>query len=347
MLGSVDRSHTLALVQALSATDGAAVLAVVDKLRGLGLSAAATLDELALLLQHMAVEQLVPGALDAHDPDTADARQAAPLLPPDETQLLYSMALQGREELGLVSDEYAGLAMVLLRFLAFRPQGSATAPVSREARAAPLCAPAPPAVTLPLGPRASAVPSSLSGEVAVSAAVTLQRPAMRFAPAAPVASAVVAPSIPTVEQSSPPCAAGPTPSEVDFGERWDSCYRALCEQGKVAALVKELASQAGLRHIEHSSTGPQRWCLVVARDPLRSPVLAEKLAAALSALLGESVVVELEAGTPTDSPALREAAERQRRQEAAEASIHQDPVVLELLSTFKGAQIVPGSIRPV
>ena len=131
-----------------------------------------------------------------------------------------------------------------------------------------------------------------------------------------------------------------------LGQRWNDCVKALCEQGTATALVRELATQAGLRHIERTAL-PPRWLLVVAREPLRNPTLADKLAAALSALLGEPVVLELEAGTPQDSPALRDAAERQRRQEAAEASIQQDPLVLELLAQFKGARIVPGSIKPV
>ena len=105
MLGSVDRSHARALVTALAQRDGAAVLAAVDGLRGLGLSAPGTLEEMALLLQQMAVEQAVPGALDAQDPDSEDARALAGVLAPDETQLLYSMVLHGRAELSLMSDE--------------------------------------------------------------------------------------------------------------------------------------------------------------------------------------------------------------------------------------------------
>jgi DNA polymerase-3 subunit gamma/tau len=100
------------------------VLAAVDGLRGLGLSAAATLEEMAMLLQQMAVEQAVPGALDTQDPDTEDGRALAPVLPADETQLLYSMVLHGRDELSLMSDEYAALTMVLLRLLAFPAQGT-------------------------------------------------------------------------------------------------------------------------------------------------------------------------------------------------------------------------------
>ena len=42
-------------------------------------------------------------------------------MPADETQLLYSMCLHGRGELGLAPDEYAALTMVLLRLLAFKP----------------------------------------------------------------------------------------------------------------------------------------------------------------------------------------------------------------------------------
>src|SRR3989344_3156103 len=48
-------------------------------------------------------------------------RRTAALMPADETQLLYSLCLHGRGELGLAPDEYAALTMVLLRLLAFKP----------------------------------------------------------------------------------------------------------------------------------------------------------------------------------------------------------------------------------
>src|SRR5207245_5742128 len=117
MLGAVDRGHAVRIVEALAANDGAGLIAVADGLRGLGLSAAGTLEELAELLQQMAVAQAVPGSLDATDPDTAAATRLADALPADETQLIYSMALHGRAELGLAPDEYSGLVMVLLRML--------------------------------------------------------------------------------------------------------------------------------------------------------------------------------------------------------------------------------------
>ncbi|HEY4067719.1 MAG TPA: DNA polymerase III subunit gamma/tau, partial [Burkholderiaceae bacterium] len=128
MLGAVDRGHAVRMIEALGASDGAALVGAVDALRGLGLSATGALEELAALLQQMALAQAVPDALDAGDPDTPAAARLAPLLAPDETQLAYSLALHGRAELGLAPDEYSGLVMILLRMLAFRPSGAGVAP---------------------------------------------------------------------------------------------------------------------------------------------------------------------------------------------------------------------------
>jgi DNA polymerase-3 subunit gamma/tau len=50
----------------------------------------------------MAVLQAVPDMpLDASDPEAAEVDRLASLMPRDETQLLYSICLHGRAELGL------------------------------------------------------------------------------------------------------------------------------------------------------------------------------------------------------------------------------------------------------
>ncbi|MGB4358073.1 MAG: DNA polymerase III subunit gamma/tau, partial [Limnohabitans sp.] len=150
MLGSVDRSHVLQLIRALTDGDGATVVNQVNALRLQGVSAAATLEDMAMLLQRMAVMQMVPGmAHDGEDPDAQGLADLASAMPAEETQLLYSLCLHGRTELGLAPDEYAALTMVLLRLLAFQPQAgtaekkspltSPRAPL--EATAAPSAAP--------------------------------------------------------------------------------------------------------------------------------------------------------------------------------------------------------------
>jgi DNA polymerase-3 subunit gamma/tau len=195
MLGTVDRGHVVALLDALVAADGAAVVAQADGLRSLGLSAAGTLEDLASLLQQMAVAQAAPNALDAQDPETADARRLAGLLPADEIQLMYSMALHGRQELGLAPDEYAGLTMVLLRMLAFRPAG---APVIQQARPERVAAPPAPA------PVAAPASAPLLRPAAPSLVVRPPEPKPAPVPApAPVAQAPAPAPAPVIEVREP------------------------------------------------------------------------------------------------------------------------------------------------
>ena len=325
MLGSVDRGHVRALVQSLAARDGAAVLSTVDGLRSLGLSAAGTLEELALLLQQMAVEQAVPGALDMQDPDTETARELAATLAPDETQLLYSMALHGREELSLMSDEYGALTMVLLRFLAFPSAPGPRRALAEAPRAgqAPEAAKAKPMPAAPL--RASPPPS-----------ITLPTAGVYKAPAPPPAAAVAA-------EPTPPLFASALPGLAD---RWYAVVKAMCSNGAINGLTETLAMHSGLQRVDDSCM-PPRWTLCVERETLRTTPLRDKLAAALAQALGQAVDIEIEAGLPADSPHKRDTAERVRRQAAAVAVIESDPVVRDLLAQFSTARIVPGSIKPV
>ena len=130
MLGAVDRSYVLRLIDALARADGATVVDTVDTMRVNGLNAASALEEMTGVLQRMAVMQAVPGKgaeQDFDDPDAGEMLRLAQLLPADETQLLYSLCLHGRGELGLAPDEYAALTMVLLRLLAFKPASNVSA----------------------------------------------------------------------------------------------------------------------------------------------------------------------------------------------------------------------------
>jgi len=123
MLGSVDRSYVFALIEALARSEGRKVVETVESLRVQGLNAASALEEMASVLHRMAVYQSMGevAVADSGDPQEADIARMAALLPADETQLLYSMCLHGRGDLGLAPDEYAALTMVLLRLLAFKP----------------------------------------------------------------------------------------------------------------------------------------------------------------------------------------------------------------------------------
>ncbi len=218
MLGAVDRSYVLRLIDGLARADGAAVVDTIDALRANGLNAAATLEEMTGLLQRMAVLQAVPereALMASDDPDTPEIVRLAHALPADETQLLYSLCLHGRGELGLAPDEYAALTMVLLRLLAFKPAAGAAAEKKTlksgaEAPVAPLVvAPVPIAAQAPAAAPAPLRPSTLAPVVV---------PAM--APAAPPASVapppVVSAAAPLPTPAAPPAAAiaQPVPARV-------------------------------------------------------------------------------------------------------------------------------------
>jgi DNA polymerase-3 subunit gamma/tau len=317
MLGAVDRGHAVRIVEALAAADGAALVGTIDELRALGLSANGLLEEFAALLQQMAVVQAVPQAADETDPDTPALLRLAGMLAADETQLYYSIALRGREELALAPDEYSGVVMVLLRMLAFRPAGVGEQPASRRSEPA----------TVASGARATTVASPAASD-------TVQRSV-----ASPAASAAVEPVVaaPNLTAQTSVCA-----------DRWAEVVSKLIDQGAIGALVRELAMQAQCLAIEPGGVnGSEVWRLRVERDTLRAPAQRDKLQAALAALLDRPIQLELEAGVATDSPGLREAALRAQRQAQAERIIENDPFVQSIKQQFKSARIVPGSVKPM
>jgi DNA polymerase-3 subunit gamma/tau len=151
------------LIEALAHGDGALVVQTCESLRHLGLSASSLLEEMGMVLQRMAVHQATAqtAASDDPDPDVQRIADLSHLMPADETQLLYSICLHGRADLGLAPDEYAALTMVLLRLLAFKP-------VQAEAEKKTLkTAPEPVAVTpkppVPTSPTPSTKPASVTG----------------------------------------------------------------------------------------------------------------------------------------------------------------------------------------
>ncbi|RVT50409.1 DNA polymerase III subunit gamma/tau [Rubrivivax albus] len=327
MLGSVDRSQAAALLQALAERDAPALLQGVDALRAAGLSAAATLEAMATLLQQAAVEQAVPGALDDTDPETPAARALAVQMPADELQLLYSIVVHGRPELALMSDEYGALTMVLLRLFAFPAAGSAP-PAARPAREQPLRAPPPPAMAVrPPAPLAADPSPPRAVDPAPPSPARVAEPQPRATPPAAPAVAVAPPE---------------APADPALGDRWQALVTQLIDAGAITTLTRELAWQAGLVRVDGT-----RWTLQVERETLRAPALAERLAAALTDLSGGTISLTVQPGAPADTPARREAAERERRQREAEAVIRNDPLVQDLLAQFPGAQLVPGSIKPV
>jgi DNA polymerase-3 subunit gamma/tau len=385
MLGAVDRSHVLRLIDGLALGDGAAVVDTVDALRVNGLNAASTLEEMTSLLQRMAVLQAVPerAALEASDdPDQPEIVRLAQAMPADETQLLYSLCLHGRGELGLAPDEYAALTMVLLRLLAFKPVGAASASAEKKTLKSgpePVVAPAPVAKPLVAGgpsPNPAAQAPASPAVPAPSAAVPVPRRA-----AAPVARVV--PEEPTdvdgppwvdepVEEAMPePPEEGVQTSrrvveipvrEASLSPRVEQLrdpaepvrlpepvitpegdfWFVLVQQMVKAEVVTALVRELALQS-QLVARDADQWLLRVERESLNQPSTRERLATALQSQ-GHAVRLAVEIGPVSDSASLRLAAEANRRQREAERIIHDDPLVQAMVRDF-GGRIVPGSLR--
>jgi DNA polymerase-3 subunit gamma/tau len=139
MLGALDQSYLVRLLDALARQDGADLLAVADEMASRSLSYNGALQDLGTLLHRIALAQTVPSAVPSDLPEYADIVRLAGEFDAEEVQLYYQIAVHGRNELGLAPDEYAGFSMTLLRMLAFRPgvggaEGLPAAPAAAVAR---------------------------------------------------------------------------------------------------------------------------------------------------------------------------------------------------------------------
>ncbi|MDE1998352.1 MAG: DNA polymerase III subunit gamma/tau [Burkholderiales bacterium] len=358
MLGAVDRQHVQRIIEAVAAGDGAGVVAAVDALRQLGLSASGTLEELAAALQRMAVLQAVPSALDADDPDSAVWQALAPTLAPDETQLFYSLCLQGRAELNLAPDEYSGLLMLLLRLLAFKP-GTSEGQIrpKPEGSTQPLRLVEPVATSKPTPPAkvtdASSVPPweeppALESTRQTGQDLAQEEPAyLRDVPTFDEAPSEPSPPLEAAEPVVAPRSASAAAVEPDpLSDRWADVVAQMVAKGLITALVRELAMQAQCV-AQKEADGSSHWTLRVERESLRTDMQRDRLAQAMSALLSHPVSLELVSGVAVNTPAQRDQAAREARQRQAEALIATDPLVRTLLEQHAGSRIVPGSVRPI
>ncbi len=380
MLGTVDRSYVFGLIEALAQSDGKSVVETCEQLRVNGLSAASTLEEMSSVLQRMAVLQAVPQAQDNADPQAEVLAQLAQALPADQTQLLYSICLQGRAELGLAPDEYAGLTMVLLRLLAFQPSSAGAAQEKKSLKSArPEPVPTRPQSLVPTAVEAAVKAPETAPETAPISA-TAARPVLPQtlaplpAPAAPPLHSLANDSIHTpdvvkkvaivpastaseasnfvaIQVRNQPEAGPRGQVRAQAADAAKTEFEPTSEgdfwHGLVSLLVEAEAVSALTRELALQSQLMGRdadlWTLRTERESLGQAATRDKLQAALASA-GHAVRIAVEIGPVRDAPAKRNAAAAAQRQREAEAIILADPFVQDMLQNY-GAKIVSGSLR--
>lgn len=195
MLGALDQSYLIRLLDALAENDGKALLDVADEMAARSLSYKSALQDLGTLLHQLAIAQMVPAAVADDLPEREQVLRLANVFNKEEVQLFYQIAVHGRNELALAPDEYAGFSMTLLRMLAFRPVdggvltqsgGTDISPAPRPGNGMPS---APVRGTAPSTPAAPAIPVTTA---AANSASAQTQQSVSTQPTATVATAVPA-----------------------------------------------------------------------------------------------------------------------------------------------------------
>ena len=364
MLGTVDRGQVLEIVAAILEDDAATVLSLVAHIAEHAPDFVSTLDELASILHQMTIAQTVPDALDTSWPDQARIVELAARATIDDTQLFWQMATSGRRDVYLASSARAGLEMVLLRMIAFRP--AVVIQPQAAAGEPPVKKPEPPATP---------VVREGGSEGAQSAATIAPRidqtvPTDQTVSSSPHRASVSATDETVVEipESTPhskdPSAAGnakaaPVVAEAPINDSAD--VRAVDEERVTLTalspdrwpLVFDALTFAGILHnialnleLLEVSDPTLRFAIAQADASLFNDRHPEQLSQALSQQIGQTIHAKIErVPQTTRTPASHRAAVAAQQLAEAEQAISNDDALQQLIRAFDG-EIIPGSIRP-
>jgi len=310
MLGTVSRDRVMDILKALIANDAAAMMQYVAELADLSPDYASVLAELLALLHQMALAQKVPQAVDENLIDRDTLLQLSTQVSSEDIQLFYQVGLIGRRDLPLAPEPRSGLEMALLRMLAFKP--------NLEARAAS----AVPAAVVKPQPQVATTPAAPTQRAPSQAAVAAQQPIQSAASAAPT----------------------PAPATPVQAIPFDGNWAGLVEAMNLRGMVKQLAVNCTLKE---KSANEVRLTLSQENQQLLNPALQSKLEEALCNSLQQKLKLHIGLGvSAVESPAQTQARNVADRQQSAEESIQQDPMVQALKENFN-AEIVPNSVKPL
>ena len=328
MLGALDQSFLIRMLDAIAAKEGGALIAIADEMAERGLSYNTALQDLGTLLHRISLAQTAVTALPDDLPEREDILRLATAFDPEDIQLFYQIAVHGRNELHLAPDDYAGFTMTLLRMLAFRPEGTenATAPAPKKA--------APPDTT-PRAPGENPAKAALDAARAKPKSVALSPSPARTSASLATAAAAPMPAPPTTKT-----AALPEKKSLD----WDGDWPLLAAQLPLRGVLQQLAQQTELIEWEATATGA-RIHLRSPVETLSTPANLDRLATALSEHFSCPVRVSAEIGKVAQTASKKALDEQAARQRQAEDTVQNDPFVQSMMREF-GATLVPGSIKP-
>jgi DNA polymerase-3 subunit gamma/tau len=323
MLGALDQSYLIRLLDALAAQDGADLLAVADEMATRSLSYNGALQDLGTLLHRIALAQTVPAALPDDLPEHADIVRLAGAFDAEEVQLYYQIAVHGRNELGLAPDEYAGFSMTLLRMLAFRPGVGG-------AEGQPVAAPAMSRQTAMASARAAA------GAPPARAAAHVQASHASVTPAAVVAGAAAAMAR---DAAAPAMAPAPAAFAAPATPSANAAPAVMAPQAPVAAAVQPVVTQQAAAPAASAMPAAP----AVAAAPAAAPSAPAAPAAPVSAARA-AINAALEAARAASKPGARSASQASATPSAVAAPAA--PAVTAPAHSASAAMAVPPPQAP-
>ena len=325
MLGTLDDTYLISMLDALATHDGASLLAIAEEMGVRSMSFSLALQDLSSLLQKIAAAQVVPESVLDDWPEAGEIRRLVSVFAREEIQLFYQIAITSRTDISLAPDEQTGFAMALLRMLAFRPAGSGD--LSQK--------------TLPA-----------STPVVKSAPKPAPKPAMKTetksaTQSAPEPATKVAPEILKEAPKVPAAASAVSSSAASKGipEAGRPNWHDLMRQLPLRGLVQQMAFQTDLQDWVDSTQGI-KIIAVSSLPQLATADCVERLREVLATHFAKPVRLEVIGGVVDQSVAKIDAQVNQERRLNAEQQIAADPFVQELEREF-GAKVVSGSVRPL
>lgn len=336
MLGSIDRDRIIALLQALASTDAERLMMEVRGLQEFSPDYGDALGELTSVLHHVALAQLVPGALDSHYQNKEAVLQLARDMTAEDVQLYYQIGVVGRRDLPLAPEARTGFEMVLLRMLAFRPAAASSmtpvVPASKTV-AGESVKPAMVKAEESPGTATSSKPELMDKPVHEAASVQEAAPGQEAPPTlTPVSATENIPVAPALAESS---------SKTVQTDDWIGLIKIL----PLVGITRQLAENCALLACDDNH---YRLSLDPVHAHLNNDGRRDSLSKALEGYLGNPVNVDIvmAADKAAATPAAIQKAEKEARQQAAEDAVSSDNQVTNILEHFAG-EIQPGSIRPL
>jgi len=338
MLGDIDQSYLYELLETLVHKDGARMLAIADEMESRSLSLDAALQDLAGLLHRLALAQIVPSAIGEDMPERERILALAKVFAPDDIQLFYQIAIQGRDDLSRAPDEYAGFTMTLMRMLAFLPEDTSSVPAIMPMPSAPETRHiSSTSKAAPTGKNTQAAPEPEAAKPARAARDTAEvaSPAGAANPVRAEDTAEVAfrPGIAEAQALKPSLA-------FSFSDDWMTTVTRL----KLSGMPKMLAQHCEVKYFTPDEI---EFCVPEIHRHLLDKSYRDRLQAALREYLGKPIRLKFSVGVVTGlTPAELENREKQDRQSQATAAIESDPFVRELVENFD-AKLITSSIKPI